>query len=85
MARRPAAAVCALVLAGAWCLSGCVDRTPPPLWPTPPPPPLAEPIGDPVQVDVAAPPRPEPDDDAADDEASAPQPGGLGPWQPEPR
>ena len=29
------------------CVAGCGDRAPPPLWPDPPPPTLAEPIGSP--------------------------------------
>lgn len=34
-----------LVTLGSLLLMGCADRAPPPLWPTPPPPTLAEPIG----------------------------------------
>lgn len=49
MPRRPPAARLWLVLGAVpgvlGGLVGCVDKTPPPLWPTPPPPPLATPIG----------------------------------------
>ena len=68
-------------------LSGCVDKTPPPLWPTPPPPTLAQPIGVAARagqgdgggpggaVAPAVPPASESPDVAPD---------GLGPWQPTP-
>ncbi len=57
----PAAALAgAMMLAG---LVGCADRAPPPLWPEPPPPTLAEPIGEPV-LDEEPPPAVEPAGDA---------------------
>jgi hypothetical protein len=60
---------------------GCVDKTPPPLWPTPPPPPLATPIGEPAYASTK--PEPEP---VAVTPATVPDvpPGTLGPWQPGP-
>ncbi|MBK8238480.1 MAG: hypothetical protein IPK74_23370 [Deltaproteobacteria bacterium] len=47
---RPAAR--ALASAACWMLAGCGDRSPPALWPEPPPPTLARPIG--VEQDAAA-------------------------------
>lgn len=43
-----------LALAG-WltAAAGCVDKSPPPLWPSPPPPSLAQPIGRPTGWQVA--------------------------------
>ncbi|MDC0715447.1 hypothetical protein POL25_01000 [Nannocystis sp. bb15-2] len=81
-------------------VTGCVDKTPPPLWPTPPPPPMATPIGVPERPVSAAGGQ----GDAHEDESMKPaasgptgpvdalagpeipleQPGALGPWQPAP-
>ncbi|MBK7826629.1 hypothetical protein [Nannocystis sp.] len=36
-------------VAGGLLLCGCVDKAPPPLWPAPPPPAVAELLGDPEQ------------------------------------
>jgi hypothetical protein len=46
--RRRAASVAAALLG--LVASGCVDKTPPALWPSPPPPPMATPIGVPERV-----------------------------------
>lgn len=74
----------AVAAAGAALLTGaCVDKTPPPLWPTPPPPTLAEPLG--VTPRISEPPPAEPE--AAEPEAAAPatSPGDpIGPWRPRP-
>ena len=79
---RRAVIVSALVLASA--TGGCVDKTPPPLWPTPPPPPMATPIGEPAQAETAAPATsPEDSGDEVTASTREPPPGGLGPWQPE--
>lgn len=43
-----------VVLLGSVAFGGCVDKTPPPLWPTPPPPPMATPIGVPDRPASAA-------------------------------
>jgi hypothetical protein len=72
-----AAAVAAL-LTGA-----CVDKTPPPLWPTPPPPTLAEPLG--VKPRISE--TPASAEPAAVEPAAAPatSPGDpIGPWRPRP-
>jgi hypothetical protein len=66
-------------------LSSCVDKTPPPLWPTPPPPTLAVPIGvvtAPETAAVQSGPGSAPA--AASPVPAEPDPGGLGPWRPEP-
>jgi hypothetical protein len=79
-------------------LGACVDKTPPPLWPTPPPPPMATPIGLPERPATAAggPSReaeqapeastgaanPAPGASLAEPEQGPEQPGALGPWQP---
>lgn len=54
MSRRPPRLqiVAAVVLS----CSGCVDKAPPPLWPAPPPPSVAEVLGDPTQSKPVAPP-----------------------------
>ncbi len=57
-------------------LAGCVDKTPPPLWPTPPPPTLARPIGEVERPEAAGPARPTDPPPPAD---PGPAPG---PWQP---
>lgn len=66
-------------------LGGCVDKTPPPLWPTPPPPTLATPIGGGVATTAATattpPPAPEPEGERVGREVSS---GELGPWRPTP-
>lgn len=97
--RSPAGVLAALfgpfVLLG---LAGCVDKTPPPLWPTPPPPPMATPIGVPERPASAAGGQGSADEEASMKPAVAPpavdagaahqpetppeQPGALGPWQP---
>lgn len=52
-------------------LCACADRSPPPLWPQPPPPTLAEPIGVAPDGDgVLAEPEPEPIDEAGDEAPS---------------
>ncbi|WAS97566.1 hypothetical protein [Nannocystis punicea] len=79
-------------------LTGCVDKTPPPLWPTPPPPPMATPIGVPERAASGGGGQPGEHEDASmkpesaapavdapaahEPERSPEQPGALGPWQP---
>ncbi|HEY0132448.1 MAG TPA: hypothetical protein VGB85_00175, partial [Nannocystis sp.] len=46
----------ALATVTALALAGCVDKAPPPMWPAPPPPSVAEVIGAPAQS--KAPPMP---------------------------
>jgi hypothetical protein len=67
-------------------LTACVDKTPPPLWPTPPPPTLAEPLGArPTILKPAVAPAAAPDEPAASPApAEAPAGDPLGPWQPAP-
>lgn len=79
-------------------LAGCVDKTPPPLWPTPPPPPMATPIGVTERPVSAASGQGSEDEEASmkpavaapavdadpahEPETPPEQPGALGPWQP---
>ena len=63
-------------------LSSCVDKTPPPLWPTPPPPTLAVSIG--AAPETAAGQSGPGSAPAASPVPAEPEPGGLGPWRPEP-
>lgn len=84
-----------VVLLGSVAFGGCVDKTPPPLWPTPPPPPMATPIGLPErpaagqggehEADLTGPEVAAPPEAAVAEPAKSPeQPGALGPWQPGP-
>lgn len=68
-----------LALASAGLLAGCVDKTPPPLWPTPPPPTLAEPIGGWAERDVPSPKKP------AEKDAPPGPTDPVGPWMPRPQ
>lgn len=54
--RRAGVTTGPLVVVVALALAGCVDKAPPPMWPAPPPPSVAEVIGAPAQV--RAPPMP---------------------------
>jgi len=63
-------------------LAGCVDKTPPPLWPTPPPPTLAAPIGGWTERDVPVKPAAE-KSDAPELPPRTADP--VGPWTPRPR
>ncbi len=63
----PRLVVCAPVLL---VMSGCPDRAPPPMWPDPPPPTLAEPIGGSDE--------PKASDAPATDARAPPSPGGAG-------
>lgn len=79
-------------------LVGCVDKTPPPLWPTPPPPSMATPIGVTERPVSAGGGQGSADEEASmkpavaspavgvdaahQPEAPPQQPGALGPWQP---
>jgi hypothetical protein len=51
---RAPGALLALALAASGLAFGCVDKSPPPLWPSPPPPSVASPIGRPVGGQTAA-------------------------------
>lgn len=87
-----------VVLLGLLAFGGCVDKTPPPLWPTPPPPPIATPIGVPDRpasagggqgseheaelTEVVAPAVAAPETAVVEPGKPPEQPGALGPWQP---
>jgi hypothetical protein len=59
MAARPRRSASALAGVVVVCLaSGCVDKAPPPLWPAPPPPSVAELLGSPAQPRPAQPAAP---------------------------
>ncbi len=54
--RRASVTTGLLAVVVALVIAGCVDKAPPPMWPAPPPPSVAEVIGAPAQV--RAPPMP---------------------------